>query len=91
MESPLALFVWGATRILPVRITEFSVTEEAFDTNLNPIRVKVSLGMRVLSVNDLDFDHIGNRIFLAYLQRKETLAAMVGSSALGALGITSIT
>ena len=34
--------------MLPVKLTEFSITEEAFDVNLNPIRAKVSLGMRVL-------------------------------------------
>ena len=51
MESPLTLFVWSARRILPVRITEYSVTEEAFDPALNPIRAKVSLGIRVLSNN----------------------------------------
>jgi len=46
VEAPLTLFVWSSKRILPVRLTEFSVTEEAFDTKLNPIRAKVSLGMR---------------------------------------------
>ena len=44
---------------MPVRITEFSITEEAFDPKLNPIRAKVSLGMRVLTVDDLGFDHKG--------------------------------
>ena len=90
MEAPLTLFVWSANRILPVRLTEFSVTEEAFDTSLNPIRAKVSLGMRVLSVNDLDFDQKGNSIYLAYQQRKETLAGKVGPVSLAALGIASI-
>src|SRR5262249_37518778 len=52
MESPLTVFVWSKTRILPVRITDFSVTEEAFDVALNPIRAKVNLGMRVLTVDD---------------------------------------
>jgi hypothetical protein len=33
MESPLTLFVWSKTRILPVRVTDFSITEEAFDPN----------------------------------------------------------
>jgi hypothetical protein len=90
MEAPLALFVWSGNRILPVRITEFSVTEEAFDTRLNPIRAKVSLGMRVLSVNDLSFDHKGNSIYLAYQQRKETLSGKTGAVNLSALGITNI-
>ena len=53
MLAPLTLFIWSRNRIVPVRITDFSITEEAFDTNLNPLRAKVSLGMRVLSVDDL--------------------------------------
>ena len=90
MEAPLTLFVWSTTRIVPVRITEFSVTEEAFDTNLNPIRAKVSLGMRVLSVTDLGFDHRGSSIYLAYQRAKETFAAIPSGGALGQLGIGAI-
>ena len=76
VESPLTLFVWSKSRSLPVRITEFSITEEAFDPNLNPIRAKVSLGMRVLNVNDLGFDHRGGSLFMTYHQRLERLADM---------------
>jgi hypothetical protein len=90
MESPLTLFVWSKNRVLPVRLTDFSITEEAFDTRLNPIRAKVSLGMRVLSINDLDFDHKGNSLFMAYLQQKERLAALNKNGQLNDLGITRI-
>ena len=90
METPLALFIWSKTRILPVRLTEFSITEEAFDPALNPIRAKVSLGMRVLSVNDLPFDHRGSSIFMSYLQQKERLAAMSQGGGLSALGLGGI-
>lgn len=90
MESPLTLFVWSKTRIVPVRLTEFSVTEEAFDPALNPIRAKVSLGMRVLSVNDLGFDHKGGNLYLAYHQQKERLAGRSPAGALGGLGLTGI-
>jgi hypothetical protein len=89
-EAPLTLFVWSATKIVPVRITEFSVTEEAFDTALNPIRAKVSLGMRVLSVNDLPFSHKGTTIFMAYLAQKEALARMAPGGALSDLGVAGI-
>src|SRR5580658_3559458 len=68
LEQPLTLFVWSKSRVVPVRLTEFSITEEAFDPNLNPIRAKVSLGLRVLSVDDLGFDHPGGRMFLTYLK-----------------------
>jgi hypothetical protein len=80
-EAPLALFVWSAQRVAPVRVTEFSVTEEAFDIALNPIRAKLSLGLRVLSVNDFGFDHPGAGLFMTYLQNKEALAlrALAGS------------
>jgi hypothetical protein len=73
-EAPLALFVWSLQRVLPVRITDFSITEEAFDPNLNPIRAKISLGMRVLTVNDVGFAHRGGSLFMTYIQQKEQLA-----------------
>lgn len=90
MESPLALFVWGANRIVPVMVSEFSITEEAFDTALNPIRAKVNLGLRVLSVDDLGFDHKGGSLFMAYLQSREQLATKAATVGFDALGIGGI-
>jgi hypothetical protein len=87
MESALAIFVWGASRIVPVRVTEFSITEEAFDTALNPINAKVSLGLRTLSVDDLGFDHKGGGLFMAYLQSREKLASKAATFGFDALGI----
>lgn len=90
MESALALFVWGANRIVPVRVTEFSITEEAFDPALNPIRARVSLGLRVLSVDDLGFDHKGGSLFMAYLHSRERLASKAATVGFDALGIGGI-
>jgi hypothetical protein len=90
MEKPLTLFVWGRTRIMPVRVTELSITEENFDPELNPIRAKVSLGLRVLSVNDLGFDHRGGSLFMAYLRQKEQLAAKNKSGTFSDFGIGGI-
>ena len=90
METPLPLFVWSKSRIVPVRITELSITEEAFDPALNPIQAKVSLGLRVLSVDDLGFDHKGGGLFIAYLQQKEQLAARSPAAGLSAFGIGGI-
>src|SRR5204863_7477338 len=90
MQSALTLFIWSKNRIIPVRLTDFSITEEAFDPNLNPIRAKVSLGMRVLSVNDLGFNAKGGSLFMAYQQQKEKLAAQNVGGALSALGIGGI-
>lgn len=74
--GPFTLFVWGAKRVLPVRITSFSITEEAHDVNLNPIRAKVSLGLRVLSYNDLSLTNPGYYMFLAHQVVKETMATI---------------
>lgn len=88
--ADLTVFVFGPKRIAPVRITEFTVTEEAFDINLNPIRAKVSLGMRVLTIDDVPFEERSGGLFMSYLKAKEQLAAQGKSKAFGALGITGI-
>lgn len=75
-EAPLTLFVWGPQRVLPVRITSFDITEEAFDTLLNPTRAKVALTMRVLSYHDLPIAHPGFSLFLAYQITKEIQATL---------------
>ena len=90
MEAPLMLFIWSKTRILPVRLTELSITEEAFDPTLNPIRAKISLGMRVLNVNDLGFDHKGGDLYMRYQKEKERLATRLAGGGFGALGIGGI-
>ncbi|HEY1345686.1 MAG TPA: hypothetical protein VGF54_11905 [Streptosporangiaceae bacterium] len=89
-EAPLTLFIWGKSRIVPVRLSEFSITEEAFDPQLNPIRAKISLGMRVLSTNDFGFEDRGSSLYLSYQQEKERLARLVPSGSLAALGIARI-
>lgn len=90
VQGPLTLFIFGPKRILPVRITEFSITEEAFDVSLNPIRARISLGMRVLTVDDLGFDAKGGGLFMTYLQAKEQLASQNKPGTFGTLGITGI-
>lgn len=89
-EAPLTLFVWSKKRTLPVRLTEFSVEEQAYDPFLNPIRATVSLSLRVLNMDDLGFDHPANGLFMTYLQQKEQLAAMTRSRNLSAFGIGRI-
>jgi hypothetical protein len=89
IAAPLQLFVWSRQRVLPVRITELSITEEQFSTQLNPTRAKVSLTMRVLSTNDLGFDNKGGSLFLQHLIQKEQLAKR-GAGALSTLGLRSI-
>lgn len=78
--APLTLFIWGPRRIVPVRFTSFSITEEAFDVNLNPIQARVALGLQILSYNDLLVASPGHHLFLAHQVAKEAMGA-IGSRA----------
>ncbi len=50
---PIILFFWGPGRIVPVRITTFSVEEQQYSPLLYPIRAKATLGLKVLDENQL--------------------------------------
>lgn len=74
--APLTLLIWGAKRIVPVKLSEFSITEEAYDTALNPIRAKVGLGLTVLGYDDLSITNPGYYVFLAHQVVKEGMALL---------------
>lgn len=74
-DVPLVLLVWGKSRVVPVLLTSFSVTEQAFDPNLNPIQAKVDLGARVLTYMELQSGTLGYMAFLAYQRQKEMLSS----------------
>lgn len=76
VEAPMILFVWGPARVLPVRLTSFSITEEAYDQLLNPIRAKVELSLTVLSYHDLSPLSPGRALFLAHHITKEVMATL---------------
>jgi hypothetical protein len=76
VEAPMILFVWGPTCVLPVRLTSFSIAEEAYDQLLNPIRAKVDLSLTVLSYHDLDQLSPGRALFLAHHITKEVMATL---------------
>lgn len=90
VEAPLPLFVWSKERVVPVRITDFSIVEEAFDANLNPIRARVTLGMRVLNINDLGFGSKAGHLYMVYHQGRERLAKKASSASLSSLGLSSL-
>jgi hypothetical protein len=88
--APLVLFAFGRRRILPVRVTELAVTEEAFDPQLNPIRAKVKLGLRVLTVNDVGLSSRAGGLALAAHEQIERLAARAVGGRLSDLGIQNL-
>lgn len=89
LPSPLVLLALGRNRLLPVRITEFSVVEEMFDIQLNPIRARISLGMRALSIDDLAFGSKGAELFMVAARRRDTLARRTPPN-MQALGLSGV-
>jgi hypothetical protein len=89
VESPLMVLVLGARRVVPVRITQLSVTEDAFDTSLDPIRAKVSIGVRVLTVDDVGHRHKGGQLYLQNHRQKERFAALV-TGTVADIGLTTV-
>lgn len=88
--GPFTVLVWGLKRIVPVRLTEFSITEELHDAGLNPIRAKVSLGLRVLSYNDLSITNPGYHLFLAHQATKEVMATIASINNIAVTGASDV-
>jgi hypothetical protein len=84
--APSVVLVWSRNRVVPVKLTELSIVEEAFDTRLNPIRAKVSLSFRVLSIVDLGTRSRAGAIAVGQHTRLETLADARGFGSLTDLG-----
>jgi len=75
-QLPLILFVWGPWRVIPVNVTSVSVTEKEFDPLLNPIRAEVTIGMRVISKDDLDRDSFAYGAYVWTQANREVNAAL---------------
>jgi hypothetical protein len=82
-EAPMVLLIFGPTRVLPVRLTQLTITEQLFGPSLNPIQAKVSFGVRVLNYDDLGLASVGGGLFLAYQISREVMATIssIGSIA----------
>jgi hypothetical protein len=78
-QAPLSVLVLGPRRVLPVRFLDLEVVEEAYDGELNPIRARVALTMRVLTVDDVGFGHKAGGLYLQYQQGREQLAATIAN------------
>jgi hypothetical protein len=85
--APVLLFVWGPQRIQPVTITSVTITEEAFDQHLNPIRAKAGLELKALTTSDLTPPDLGYSLYLAHRGRSEDMAKKVTSTDTGPLGV----
>jgi hypothetical protein len=57
-KYPRLLFIWGLTRVLPVVIESMTITEQQYDSLLNPIQADVSIGMAVNPIDKCSEDVI---------------------------------
>jgi hypothetical protein len=53
-QVPITLLVWGPGRVVPVRITKFTVDEKAFSTSLYPVQATVTIGVQVITAESVD-------------------------------------
>jgi hypothetical protein len=72
-KYPRILFIWGKTRVLPVLLESMSITEQQYDSSLNPIQAEVALGLAVASNPD---DKVGKGA-LKYSNLAKEAQAMV--------------
>ena len=87
IPGPLLVFVWSPNRVVPVRLTELSIVEQAFDPNLRPIRAKVSLTLRSLSVDDLGFGTRGGSLAMTHHLGVEQFATQAPGGGFEDLGL----
>ena len=90
-RSPsLTVWVSGAKRVMPVRITELQITEQAFDAVLNPIRAELAVTLLILKDEDLAIDSHGRALWDAHFTRLQQLANSMEAGNLATLGLTGI-
>ena len=81
-KLPVIIFQWGPKRTIPVRLTSYKIVEQAFDQNLNPIRVTIDICMQVLGASDFKSGSVGHKIYTNYQTQKKTLALLYRKDAL---------
>lgn len=70
----LTVLVWGTRRVVPVKVESFTISEEQFDSALNPLRAHISLGLQVLTYEDLGLWSVGGMLSMAGHLQREVLA-----------------
>lgn len=78
-EVPLTLFIWNLTRIVPIRLNSLTITEEAFDTGLQPMRAKARIDMTMLTYQELGITSPGGVLFMVHQVAKEVMATVGGT------------
>jgi hypothetical protein len=95
-QVPVVLFVWGLQRIVPVRVTDLTITEKLYDTALNPVHADAQIGLRVLTPDEIVAVHGPMKtiatVAYVYTQglRQAQAVADLGDSAADIIGMLPI-
>lgn len=54
-NPPIILFIWGRKKVLPVNITNMTIKEEEFSTDLNPTRATLTVSLEVMEGPNVPF------------------------------------
>ena len=89
-EAPLTVLALGPGKVVPVAVESLTVTEQAHDIALVPIRASVEVTLRVLTYSDLPMTDPGAALFLVHQVLKEVTASLSPvASASGGAGLGS--
>jgi hypothetical protein len=75
VAKPLAVLVWGPTRIVPIKLTNLQITEQSYSPTLQPERASAQIAASVLTYDDLPIGDVGYGLSVAHLVAKEIQAA----------------
>ena len=88
--SPELLFLWGPNRMLPISVDSARIVEEAFDLNLNPIRARIELCMRVRNLSELKTNSVAYSVYANFLNKRRTFTETFGKNALKSVPLEKI-
>lgn len=58
VARPTVLFVWGANRVVPVRIASLKIDETVFNALLNPVRAEIEASLEVVGAAEVKDDSV---------------------------------
>jgi hypothetical protein len=76
-KLPLVLFLWGPSRITPVKLTSLTIRETSFDELLHPIHASADLGFTVLRPTDVpESERLAHAAAVYYQGTREAKAVL---------------
>ena len=88
--GPVILFVWGAARIATVEVSSLTITEQAFNKQLSPLRATIAIALRMLRPAELEHASVQRELAIAYEASQRQMASNAAGAALSDLGLAGL-